>query len=67
MPADTIRWTVTNDEAQVVCVERIADSHFELHISYCNLPIASRRCIDPADAARWSDQQLRAWEAAGWK
>jgi hypothetical protein len=67
MPGDIVRWTVMNDDAQVVCVERSADSYFELHVSYRNLPIASRRCVDPAEAARWSDELRRAWEAAGWK
>jgi hypothetical protein len=67
MPCETVRWTVSNHEAQVVCVERAADSDFELHVRYCNLPIASRRCVDPEEAARWSDEIRCAWEAAGWK
>jgi len=67
MTLDTVRWTVSHDEARVVCVERAAGSHVEVHVTFSDLPIATRRCADTAEAARYSDELRRAWEAAGWK
>lgn len=67
MAAETVRWSLTNAATHVVCTERTSPSHIELHVKYANLPIASKRCSDAADAARWADQLRRAWEASGWK
>lgn len=64
MPAETICWTLTNAEAEVVCIERQVDSHIELSVSYANLPIGSRRCLDREEAARYSEQLRSAWAAA---
>jgi hypothetical protein len=67
MPQEVERWALSKDHARVVCTERTTPSHIELHVTWANLPLASRRCVNDKDAARWADRMRLAWEATGWR
>ena len=67
MSESTVRWALSNADEHVICTERQVQTQIELRVTYGNLPIATRHCKNPDEAARWSEQRKHAWEAYGWK